>query len=151
MKKIVLEFIRRGLLACWLGPLILAILYLILQKQGMIDVLTVNEVCIGIVSLSALAFVAGGMNVIYQIEKLPLMIAILIHGMVLYVSYLATYLINHWLEWGTTTILVFSGIFVAGYLIIWVIIYSVIKRDTEKMNVILEEKQHEMTRISVTR
>ncbi len=148
MKKIVLEFIRRGLLACWLGPIILAILYLILQKQGVIDTLTVNEVCLGIFSLSALAFIAGGMNVIYQIEKLPLMVGILIHGMVLYASYLATYLLNNWMEWGVAPIMVFSGIFVVGYLIIWMIIYSVIKRNTEKMNVILEQKQHEMTQRS---
>ena len=89
----------------------------------------------------ALAFIAGGMNVIYQIEQLPLMIAILIHGGVLYVSYLATYLLNDWLEWGVTPILVFSGIFVAGYLMIWGIIYSIIKRNTEKLNQILKEQQ----------
>ena len=67
MKKNVLEFIRRGLVACSLGPIVLAVLYLILQQQGAIETLTVNEVCTGIFSLSALAFVAGGMNFINQI------------------------------------------------------------------------------------
>ena len=83
MKKIVLEFLRRGLIACGFGPIILAILYLILQKQVGIDTLTVNQVCVGIFSISVLAFIAGGMNVIYQIERLPLMAAILIHGCIL--------------------------------------------------------------------
>ena len=141
MKKYVLEFIRRGLSACGLGPIVFAILYLILQHQGVLSTLNVNQVCIGIFSLSALAFVAGGMNFIYQIERLPLMVAILIHGMVLYISYLGTYLINNWLEWGAIPVLVFSGIFVVGYLTIWVIIYSIIKRNTEKLNEILKEKQ----------
>ena len=100
MKKNVLEFVRRGVSACGLGPIVLAVLYLILQHQGIIETLTVKEVCIGIFSLSALAFIAGGMNFIYQIEKLPLMVAISIHGGVLYISYLATYLVNDWLEWG---------------------------------------------------
>ena len=86
MKKIILEFCRRGLIACGLGPIVLAILYLILQHQAAIDILTVNQVCIGIFSLSALAFIAGGVNVIYQIEQLPLMAAISIHGGVLYIS-----------------------------------------------------------------
>ena len=55
MKKMVLEFIRRGAAACGLGPVVLAVLYLILQQQAVVHTLTVNEVCVGIFSLSALA------------------------------------------------------------------------------------------------
>ena len=94
MKKNILEFFKRGFTACGFGPVILAIVYLILQHNSAIEPLTVNQVCIGIFSLSALAFIAGGMNIIYQIERLPLMLAIFIHGFVLYVSYLITYLIK---------------------------------------------------------
>ena len=141
MKKHIVEFLRRGFAACGLGPVILAILYLILYHSGDLQILTVPQVCVGIFSLSALAFVAGGMNFLYQIERLPLMVAILIHGSVLYVSYLGTYLVNGWLEWGTTPILVFSGIFVLGYLAIWAIIYSVIKTNTNKINAVLKKKQ----------
>ncbi len=141
MKKYILDFFRRGLIACGIGPIVLAILYLILQHQAAVETLTVNQVCIGIFSLSALAFIAGGMNVIYQMERMPLMVAILIHGIVLYISYLGTYLLNDWLEWGVTPILVFSGIFVFGYLVIWAIIYSIIKRKTDKLNRILKQKQ----------
>lgn len=142
MKKYVLEFFHRGLVACGIGPIVLAIVYLILQHQGAVESLTANQVCTGIFSLSALAFIAGGMNVIYQIERLALMVAILIHGVVLYISYLGTYLINGWLEWGATEILVFTGIFVVGYLAIWAIIYSIIKKNTARLNEMLEKKQH---------
>ena len=141
MKKIISEFFRRGLFSCGFGPIVLAIVYLILQQQANVVNLTVNEVCIGIFSLFALAFVAGGMNVIYQIERIPLMIAILIHGGVLYVSYLMTYLLNDWLEWGTAPILVFSAIFVLGYFAIWAVIYSVIKKRTDRINEILKMNQ----------
>ena len=141
MKKNILEFFRRGFVACGFGPIVLAILYLILQHEAEIETLTVNQVCLGIFSLSALAFVAGGMNVIYQIERLPLMVAILIHGGVLYISYLVTYLLNNWLEWGTIPILVFSGIFIFGYLMIWAIIYCIIRKRTERLNEILKQKQ----------
>ena len=146
MRRIISEFCSRGLMACGLGPLVLAALYLILDHQGVITALSVSEVCLGIVSLSALAFIAGGMNVLYQIERLPLMTAILIHGGVLYLSYLGTYLINGWLEWGTSPILVFSAIFVLGYLVIWAIIYSVTKKRTTRLNEKLKQKQH-LTRI----
>lgn len=141
MRKTILEFFRKGMVSCGIGPLVLVVLYLILQKATSLQTLTIREVCLGILSLSALAFIAGGMNVIYQIEKLPLMWAIFIHGLVLYVSYLATYLLNNWLEWGTMPILVFTGIFLLGYLAIWAVIYSITKRNTEKVNAMLKQKQ----------
>ena len=141
MRKFVFEFLRRGFTACGMGPIILAILYLILQQTAAIDTLTVNQVCIGIFSITALAFIAGGMNAIYQIERLPLMVAILIHGGVLYVSYLGTYLLNDWLDWGVMPIIVFSAIFVVGYVVIWAIIYSITKKNTEKLNEMLRQKQ----------
>lgn len=141
MKYILKEFCRRGIVACGLGPIVLAALYLMLQYNGVVETLTVNEVCIGILSLSALAFIAGGMNVVYQIERLPLMVAILIHGGVLYVCYLATYLLNDWLESGIKPVLIFTGIFVVGYLLIWAVIYSIIKRNTVKLNESLKKRQ----------
>ena len=139
MRKFVLEFLRRGFIALGIGPIILAIVYLILQQSAAIDTLTVNQVCIGIFSISALAFIAGGMNAIYQIERMPLMTAILIHGGVLYVGYLGTYLLNDWLDFGIIPIIVFTAIFVVGYIVIWVIIYSIIKKNTAKLNEILKK------------
>ena len=137
MKRLIPEFFRRGLAACGFGPLVLAVLYLLLP----VEVLTVREVCLGIFSLSALAFLAGGMNVIYQLERLPLMAAIGIHGCVLYAAYLATYLLNGWLDWGRLPILVFSAIFVVGYLAIWAVIYAIILRRTARVNALLRQKQ----------
>lgn len=141
MKKFVLEFLRRGFAACGMGPIILAILYLILQQTAAVETLTVNQVCIGIFSITALAFIAGGMNAIYQIERLPLMVAILIHGSVLYISYLVTYLLNDWLDWGVMPIVVFSVIFLVGYIVIWALIYSITKNRTERLNEALKQKQ----------
>ncbi len=141
MKKFVLDFLRRGFIACGFGPIVLAIVYLILQQSAALKTLTVNEVCIGIFSLSALAFIAGGLNAIYQIERLPLMVAILIHGGVLYIGYLCTYLLNDWLDFGVIPIVVFTAIFVVGYIVIWMIIYSIIKKRTAKLNEMLKKKQ----------
>ena len=141
MKRHILEFIRRGMMACGLGPLVLAVLYLILQHQGLVQTIKVSDICLGIVSLSALAFIAGGMNMIYQVEHLPLMAAISIHGAVLYIAYLVTYLVNGWLERGITPLLVFSAIFILGFLLIWAGIYFITKRNTERLNKILKQEQ----------
>ena len=134
MKQHVLEFLRRGLIACGFGPLVLAIVYLVLRHTTGLETVAADEVCLGIFSLSALAFVAGGMNILYQIERLPLMVAILIHGGVLYLAYLATYLLNGWLASGLTPILIFTVIFILGYLVIWAIIYSLTRRNTARIN-----------------
>ena len=142
MKRFVSAFVLRGLIATGIGPIVLAIVYLILKQAAVIDTLTVNQVCIGIFSLAALAFVAGGMNAIYQIERLPLMMGILIHGIVLYVGYLGTYLINDWLDFGVIPIIVFTAIFVVGYIVIWAVIYSIIRRNTAKLNEMLKKQQN---------
>ena len=141
MKRHIQEFIRRGLTAFGFGPLVLAVIYLILYHQGIIEALSAKQVCLGIFSLSALAFIAGGMNFIYQVEQLPLMVAILIHGSVLYISYLVTYLLNDWLDWGVMPIVVFSAIFLVGYIVIWALIYSITKNRTERLNEALKQKQ----------
>ena len=56
MKRYILDFMRRGVTACGFGPLILAVIYLILRQNGIVQMLTVEEVCLGIFTLSALAF-----------------------------------------------------------------------------------------------
>ena len=143
MKRYILDFMRRGVTACGFGPLILAVIYLILRQNGIVQMLTVEEVCLGIFTLSALAFISGGMNFLYQIERLPLMVAILIHGGVLYAGYLVTYLVNGWLEKGVVQILVFSGIFVLGYLAIWAVIYAIIRHRTAQINAVLKQNRQD--------
>ena len=141
MKKFVLDFVRRGLIAAGIGPIVLAIVYLILQQSADISTLTVHEVCIGILSLTTLAFIAGGMNAIYQVERMPLMTAIWIHGGTLYIGYLGTYLLNDWFDFGVIPIIVFTAIFVVGYIVIWAIIYSIIRKNTAKLNEMMKKKQ----------
>ena len=141
MKHIVKDFVLRGMVAAGFGPLALVVFYLITAHLAGLETISVSQVCTGILSLTALAFIAGGMNVIYQIERLPLMAAITVHGAVLYISYLATYLVNGWLEQGRGPILVFTVIFIAGYLAIWAVIYCITKRRTERLNEILKQNQ----------
>lgn len=137
MKRYILDFLRRGLAAMGFGPMVLAVLYLLLPVQT----LTAQAVSLGIFSLSALAFLAGGLNVLYQIERLPLMAAIGIHGGVLYAGYLATYLLNGWLDWGRLPVLVFTAIFAVGYLAIWAVIYAIMRRSTARVNALLKRRQ----------
>ena len=141
MKTHIQNFIFHGLVALGFGPVVMATIYLILYKSQVILTLSVPEVCLGIFSSALLAFIVGGTNSIYKIERLPLSAAIFIHGCTLYITYLTIYLLNGWLKKSLTPILVFTGIFIVCYLIIWAILYNVNKKKTDRLNEVLREKQ----------
>ena len=134
MKKFWKEFFLRGLLCASGGPVVLAIIYGILGATGVAESFAPREVCVGIMTITLLAFTAAGMTAIYQMEQLPLPTMILLHGGALYIAYTLTYLFNGWLQQQLIPILVFTGIFIAGYAVIWLIIYLIIKAKTEKVN-----------------
>lgn len=132
MKKHIGEFVKRGLLAAAGGPVILAIVYGILGASQAVTALTPREVCMGILSVTLMAFIAAGITFIYQIEYLPLISAALIHGGVLYLDYLLMYLLNGWVP--RAGLGIFTAIFVAGYAVVWLIIYLSIKSKTDSIN-----------------
>lgn len=134
MKKHISEFLKRGLMAAAGGPVVLAIVYGILGAAGVIHSLTPGEVCMGILTVTVMAFIAAGITTVYTVESLPLMSAILIHAGVLYLDYLIMYLLNSWIPRDLTGIGIFTGIFAAGYAVIWLCIYLVIKGKTDKLN-----------------
>ena len=137
MKAFWKEFLLRGLICASGGPIVLAIIYGILGATGAVDAFSPREVCLGIVTITLLAFVVAGMTAIYRMEQLPLPMMILLHGGALYIAYILTYLINGWLHNSLVPILVFTGIFLAGYALIWLIIYFVEKSKADKLNKLL--------------
>ena len=134
MKKHVIGFLHRGMIAAGCGPVVLAVIYGIAGATGALDSLSPSAVCKGILTIFLMAFIAGGINEIYQIERLPLPFAIGIHGLALYIDYLLIYLINGWLQKQLTPILVFTGIFLGGFALIWLVIYWVTKQKTRRIN-----------------
>lgn len=134
MKKFLSDFFLRGLMAASGGPLVLAIIYGILGATGTVQVLTPQEVTMGIVSITLLALIVAGMTAIYQMERLPLLSAILIHGGALYATYILVYLLNGWLQRQLMPIVVFTGIFIAGYAVIWLCIYLFTRAKIKRLN-----------------
>ena len=123
------------------GPIILAIIYAILGLSGVTQSIDIYEAALAIVSISALAFIAAGITVVYQIERLPLSYAILLHGLVLYADYALIYLLNSWLADGTLPFLIFTACFIAGYALVWLIIYLCIRKKTDELNHKLQSNQ----------
>ena len=134
MKDFWKEFCKRGLLVSCAGPLIVGIVYVCVAASGNLTSLTPYEVCVAIVSSSVMTFVAAGITAIYTIESMPLIKAVLLHAVILYIDYLALYLLNSWLPLKVSTIAIFTSIYVVGYAIIWLCIYLVMRKHTEKLN-----------------
>ena len=133
-KKYLKDFLLRGLVSMGFGPIVLSIIYGILGLCGVVDKLAVNEVVSGFLSITALAFLCGGMTVVYQIEEIGISKAITLHGIALYVAYAVVYITNNWLKDGIIPFLVFTIIFVVGYALVWIVIYLITKRGTDNIN-----------------
>lgn len=141
MKKFAKEFLFRGLIAASGGPIVLAIVYGLLGATGTVGSFSPAEVCMGILTVTLLAFIVAGMTAIYQLEQLPLISAILIHGAGLYATYILIYLLNGWLKHQLTPILIFTAAFVVGYALIWCLIYFFTKSKTKQLNQKLQENR----------
>lgn len=135
MKKFTQQFFLRGLLSMGFGPIILAIIYGILGATGTVMTLTTAEVCQGILTITLMAFIAAGITAIYQTEKLPLPFAILIHAGVLYADYAFIYLFNNWIPKNPTAFSIFTASFVAGFALIWLIIYLFNAKSIRQINI----------------
>ena len=138
MKAFLKEFFKRGFISAWGGPFVLAIIYFIVGKLENVQSIPINEVSLGILSITFMAFTAGGITAIYQNDFLPIASSLLIHAAVLYCDYLIMYLLNDWLP--RSEIGLFTAIFVAGFAIIWVIIYFCSKRKIDSLNKLCKEK-----------
>ena len=128
------QFVLRGLVAMGFGSIVLSIVYGILGLCGVVECISVNEVVLGYLTITVLAFLCGGITVVFQIEELGLSKAITLHGIVLYIAYALIYITNHWLKEGWVPFLVFTAIFIVGYALVWLVIYLITKSGTDKLN-----------------
>lgn len=134
MKKYALSFLKRGLIASVGGPIILAAIYFILGQKGVIDTLTVGTVVKGILTSVLLAFIAGGISMIYTVDKLYIAQATFIQAAVLYFDYILIYLWNGWIPATAKVITFFTLTFFAGFFLIWTVIYLIIRHNIAKIN-----------------
>ena len=134
MNKYAKEFFHRGLMFGGFGPIILGIIFYVLSCTLSGFDLTGGQVLTGIVSTYLLAFIQAGASVFNQIEHWPLPRALLCHLGVLYVAYALCYLLNSWIPFEPMVLVIFTAIFVAGYFLVWGIVYLCVRAATRKLN-----------------
>lgn len=134
MKKYAKEFFHRGLLFGGFGPIIMAIIYLILHYTVTGFTLSGADAFSAVISTYLLAFVHAGASVFNQIEEWSIMKSLLCHFGTLYVIYIACYLFNSWIPFDGNVILIFTAIFVAVYFVVWGIVYFSVQAASRKLN-----------------
>lgn len=116
------------------GPIILGIIYTVIQSTQKDFSLSGSEVLTAIVSIYLLAFVQAGASVFNQIESFSLPKSVLCHFSVLYVAYVICYLVNNWIPFNPKVIAIFTAIFFAVYLIVWITVVSILKITAKRLN-----------------
>ncbi|MBE6823762.1 MAG: DUF3021 domain-containing protein [Ruminococcaceae bacterium] len=134
MNKYVKEFFHRGLMFSGFGPIVAGIVYYIVSFTDSNFQLTGKQVLIAIISTYFLAFIQAGVSVFNQIEHWSLPKSLLFHFLSLYIAYVSCYLVNTWIPFDITVILIFTAIFVVIYFVIWFTVYFIVKSTSENLN-----------------
>ena len=134
MREKVKTFLFRGMIFGGMGPIVLGIVYYILSFSVENFSLSGKEVFLAIISVYILAFIQAGASVFNQIEEWSLAKCSLVHLCVLYIDYFICYLINTWIPFEWIAVLIFTGVFVVVYFIIWLTVYLIIRKTSKKLN-----------------
>ena len=84
MKKVIKSFILRGMLGAWGGPASLAIIWAIMYRNGILTDISISQAIQNVWSSMLLAFIAAGISVVHDSQRLPKPTAALIQCAVLY-------------------------------------------------------------------
>ncbi len=134
MNRYLKEFLHRGLMFGGFGPIILGIIYMILSNTLTDFSLDGGQICLGIISIYLLAFLQAGASVFNQIDSWPLPKSLLCHFSVLYLAYVFCYIINTWIPFEATVLLIFTLIFVVIYFAVWTIVYFSVRSISKRFN-----------------
>ena len=127
-------FLHRGVTFGGFGPIILGIVYAILQRTVADFSLNGTQVLVAIVSVYLLAFIQAGASVFNQIEHFSVPKALFCHLSLLYAAYILCYLVNSWIPFDIKVILIFTGIFAVSYFAVWTIVVISVNIATKKLN-----------------
>ena len=143
MKRYLKNFCSRGLVAAAFGPIVLAVVYLILYFCGVSLVISTEKICREILTVELLAFFAGGFPILYSVERIPTLLAALLHAAILYLDYAVIYLVNAWIPLDIRHFIVFTLCFFLGFALIWLAIWFFTRRSASDLNHTLAARRSE--------
>lgn len=134
MNKYVKEFLHRGLIFGGFGPVVVGIVFAILQYTVEGFSLGGTQVLLAIISTYLLAFVQAGVTVFNQIEHWSTVKSLLCHFGSLYAAYSVCYVANSWIPFDPMVLVIFTAIFVVMFFAIWTVVYLSVRAASRKFN-----------------
>ena len=134
MNKYLKSFFHRGLVFSGLGPVVMGIIYLILENTVENFSLNGDEAFSAIISTYLLAFIHAGASVFNDVEHWSIAKSMFFHFSVLYAAYSLCYLINSWIPFDITVFLIFTAIFVVAYFAVWLTVLICVRAASKKFN-----------------
>ncbi|MBR3802320.1 MAG: DUF3021 domain-containing protein [Clostridia bacterium] len=134
MNKYVKEFLHRGLLFGGFGPVVVGIVFAILQYTVEGFSLGGTQALLAIISTYLLAFVQAGVTVFNQIEHWSTVKSLLCHFGSLYAAYSVCYVANSWIPFEPMVLVIFTAIFVVMFFAIWIVVYLSVRAASRKFN-----------------
>ena len=141
MKRYLKSFCIRGLIAAAFGPIVLAVIYLILYYLDVALVVSTTKICREILTIELLAFFAGGFPILYSVERIPTLLAGLLHAAMLYLDYVVIYFVNGWMPFDMKPFLVFTACFFLGFALIWLFVWLFKRRTARDLNQTLADRR----------
>ena len=138
MNYYVKQFFLRGMMFGGFGPIVAGIVYLILSFTLPDFSLSGTEVFLAILSTYLLAFLQAGASIFNQIEHWPIAKSLFFHFTTLFLAYSLCYILNRWIPFEWTILLLFAGIFTVTYFVIWLSVYFSVRAFTKRVNRILK-------------
>ena len=134
MNKYLKNFLHRGLIFGGFGPIVVGIVFAIHSVSGTGVQISGDKICLAIISSYILAFLHAGASVFNQIEGWSVPKSLFWHFSTLFVAYSGCYIVNSWIPFEPLVLLIFAGVFILIYFVIWISVYLSVKAVSRKLN-----------------
>ena len=134
MNKYVKKFLHRGLIFGGFGPIIAGIVFFAISMSIPDFAVSGGQMLAAVISTYLLAFVQAGASVFNQIEGWSPARSLSVHMPTIYAAYVLCYLVNFWIpfEWGV--IFIFTAVFAASYIVIWLTVFFCVSASSKRLN-----------------
>ena len=139
-RKYVFAFFHRGLIFGGFGPIVTALIIWVVSMCVEGVSVSGRQMLLAVVSTYALAFIQAGASVFNQIEHWTLAKSLLAHLGTLYVAYIGCYLLNSWIPFNWTVIIIFTAVFLLVYFAVWLTVFFSVKATTKSLNKMISDK-----------
>ena len=134
MNRYLKNFLHRGLIFAGFGPVVAGIVFLILQLSGVNVTLSGANIFSTVISTYIIAFLHAGSSLFHEIESFSPAKAMICQLSLIYTAYTGAYLINSWIPFNFTVLIIYTALFIVAYFAICLTVYLLTKLKSRELN-----------------